>query len=201
MLANVVGDDVFVDVDKMGALLQRFAGAGESRVAVGDDKSGIEQFFFAKRRQTEDNRGWEAARIGHEPTFADRFAVQLRQSVDGFRHPFRAGVVSAVPFFVHSRVVETEIRAQVDHLDAHLDEGLGVFRRCAVGQRQKDNVAVLVIVKRQIAEARICQLEHTLMKIRNRPSRAARADGDELDTRRVSVINGSIRSRCSLSLQ
>ena len=91
-------------------------------------------------------------------------------------------MVSAVPFFVHSRVVETEIRAQVDHLDAHLDKGLGVFRRRAVGQRQKDNVAVLVIVKRQIAEARIRQLEHTLMKIRDRPSRAARADGDKLDT-------------------
>ena len=166
----------------MGALLQRFASAGEPGIAVSDDKSGIEQFFFAKRRQTEDNRSREAARIGHEPAFADRFAMQLRQSVDGFRHPFRAGVVSAVPFFVHSRVVETEIRAQIDHLDAHFHQSLGVFRRSSVRQRQKDDVTVFVIVQRQIAEMRIRQLEHALMKIRDRPSRAARTDGDELDT-------------------
>ena len=84
--------------DNVLASIERsLAGTGARFVAV--DDVGVQ-----RRGKAEDDRGGVAAGVGYKPCLSHILAVEFGQTVHGFGQKPLAGVVCAVPAFVHSDI-------------------------------------------------------------------------------------------------
>ncbi len=100
-----------------------FACARQARVAHRHqrccevDESGLEQWH-----QRQDHRGGEAAGIADYRRRTDRIGVHFAEAIDRRRQQLRTRVIVAVPLLVGSMVMQPELRADVDQLEAGLQQ-------------------------------------------------------------------------------
>ena len=92
-------------------------------------------------RSSGSKRQQDARRIttrrGDQARGLDFLRADFRQAVNRLRQQIRRRMRVTVEFLIDRRVAQAEIRAQVDHLQAALQQGAGDFRRHAVRQREK----------------------------------------------------------------
>src|SRR2546430_14823108 len=87
-----------------------------SCLRVHDETIGNDEARLCKGANREDGRRGDAARPRDEGRLPDRVAVEFRQSVDGPLEQLRMRMVDAVVRAIQSRILEAEVRAEVDHL-------------------------------------------------------------------------------------
>ncbi len=119
---NGVGREVVRRVHEVRLGGGRLACAADSGLGVADDAViEIDDAGLNERSQREDDRGRVAARVGHQPGFADFVAVKLGATIDGFglklRGVIRVCVLELVDLAVGG-VLETPCAAEIDDLDA-----------------------------------------------------------------------------------
>ena len=115
------------------------AGARQPGLAVHVDRAGLHQSRRQQRREAEDHRGREAARVRDQLRAGELIAEQLRQSVDGFAEPIGRRMLEPVPIRIR-RCGQPEVAGQVDHAESGLEERRGQLRAGAVRQRAERDV-------------------------------------------------------------
>ncbi len=85
----------------------------------------------AGRADDPDRRPGERAQLG---------SVKLRQAVHGARQQVRPGMLEAIPARIVGRILEPEVRAEVDHRGPLADEGRSPLDGRPMGQGQEDGV-------------------------------------------------------------
>jgi hypothetical protein len=95
---------------------------------------------------------WIAARIGDDARTPDLCTVDLGQSIYRFPHQVRGRVLDAVPFFPRRDVLDAEIRGNVDHFDAGIDQRLRLMHGDGIRRCEEHHVALLECGLRRCAE-------------------------------------------------
>src|SRR5512136_1208120 len=94
--SDAVRAEVLVGFDEMRLERWRPPRAGDTRLAVGDDRAG-KPARSRQRRQAQDDAGGIAARIGDQAGPGDLRPTQLRKTVDGLAQQLSVLVRVAVP--------------------------------------------------------------------------------------------------------
>ena len=137
-----VGQHVLVHLGIVGCERKAAPRAGHARLGV-DDHVRLDDAGLHGGREPKYGRGWVAARVGDQVGRGHLVAVQLRQAVDGLLQVLGARVLDLVPGLVLVEVLQPEVRADVDRLDAALERLLEPRRACRVGQRREHHVDAL----------------------------------------------------------
>ena len=122
VVEQAVGDEVLVHrgvVRRRRGLSPRPRGAARR---VDDQPARLDEAGGDERRERERRGRHVAAGCGDEPRPGERGAGELRQAVDREPEEFRRGVDEAVPASVGRRVLQAEVRAEVDDERNHLHE-------------------------------------------------------------------------------
>ena len=119
------------------------AGARHPGFAVGDEVRGIHDSRLEQRQEAQLHRGRIAAWIADDASALDRGAIDFRQPVYRFSEEIRASMRHSVPLREYRRILEAEIRGEVDDPHAGGDELARLRHRDAVGGREEDDVALV----------------------------------------------------------
>jgi len=85
MRKEVVGLEIFVQLDEMQVAARLFAGTAGAGLAIADDVAPrSDDLGFGERTEREDHAGGVAAGIGDQARFCDFGGVQLGQTVSNF---------------------------------------------------------------------------------------------------------------------
>ena len=138
-IADVVGRQILVGLDKLVGQLGGAPGAADAALAV-DDDAVAQPAGLGQREEPEIDCRWIAARHGDQACVAQFRAIHFAQPVDEFRQQFRRRVLQPIPALIGCGAGEAEIGAQVDDADAGGGKGARGADGVAVGQAKKDHV-------------------------------------------------------------
>ena len=140
---HLVGGEALVELGVVVALGGLAPRAGDAGFAVGDDAVTLDKPGLQGGHQGQGHRRGVAARVGDDLLPPNLLPEELRQAVHRL---FVEGLVlvgAAVPLLVSGLVLQAEVRA---HVDEGLAQGVALGGQVlgeAVGQRGKDDVALL----------------------------------------------------------
>ena len=125
----------------MGGLGEAAPGAGGAGFGIDHDPGGLDEPTPQGRGQSESDAGRITAGVADDPGFPDFIPEKLGQAVD--RLLMQRGIerVTAVPGFVGFRIVQPEIRTEIDERLARRVAGGGGFLGQPVGQGGEDQIA------------------------------------------------------------
>src|SRR5713101_3749957 len=128
MREQVVGLEIFVDLDEVKVATGIFACAAGTGLAVADDAAALgDEAGFGERAQGENHAGGVAAGIGNKARGCDFSSVQLGKTVDRFAEPACVGSGELVPGRKGIRGAKTEGAAEIDDAEASLQQRGGAL--------------------------------------------------------------------------
>ena len=198
MHADPVGEQVLVHVREVELARRVLARARRAGNGADDDRIGFDQPVLEQGGQGQHGPGWEAAGIGDQVGALDLVAEQLGQAVDGLRQIARVGVL-LVELLVDGHVLEPIVGAEVDHLDARVEQLGHEAHRHLVGQAAQRHVGrsgELVQIQRFDRHVAAAAKFGEDLGGTGRIPRAGRSD-TSTRPRRAGTGCGWIRRRCS----
>src|SRR6266478_6031553 len=143
MREQVVGLEIFVDLDEVEVATGIFACAAGTGLAVADDAAALgDEAGFGERAQGENHAGGVAAGIGNKARGGDFSSVQLGKTVDRFAEPACVGSGELVPGRKGIRGAKTEGAAEIDDAEASLQQRGGDFRGNFVGRGEESGARI-----------------------------------------------------------
>ena len=136
-----VGGEGIGRLAELGAQVLFPAGAADPGLGVRDQALRVHQSGLQQGQKAQRHRGGIATRVGHQLRAGNRLAVHFRQAVHRLVQQCRAGVFAPVPLRPERGIPETEIRRQVHHPGAGLQQRGHLLHGGAVGRAEEHQVA------------------------------------------------------------
>ena len=98
---------------------------------------GFKQVLLQQWNQRQQDARWITSRTGHQLRFPERLAVNLHQAVNAALRQGRLPQGCAVKILIHRKILDPEIRAQINDAQPRAQERPGKLMSQPVRQRQK----------------------------------------------------------------
>ena len=108
---NAVSLHALINLAEQARNLCTSACTGGAGFCINNDGIRIDDAFLHQRIGAQEGAGRITARVRDESRALDLFAVNLRQSVNGFTDKLRGCMFDLVPFLINVHIFDTEVSA------------------------------------------------------------------------------------------
>ena len=143
VLRHAVGAHAFVALAEEIIHLRLAPRAAHPAHRIRDDPLRLDQLRPQERQHRQQDARGITPRRRDQHRSLDLAPVNLRQSIHTLRQQLRRRMIVTVKFLVTLRALQPEIRAQINHHAARVDQRHRELRRHAMRQRQEDNLRLL----------------------------------------------------------